>query len=128
MTESIPDRLTPSVDIPYAFDVALPHRKLLGKAIWPGIELCSNAGSRVGITEASESFGKAAAAAHAEVFARKLRRSMVRRSPKMVPRRKSQGGEGADLLRFLPKWRGENVVFCGETYGKCGPKDGVFGS
>jgi hypothetical protein len=37
-------------------------------------------------TEALDSFGKAAAAAQAEVFARKLRRSMVGGSPKIVVR------------------------------------------
>jgi hypothetical protein len=36
------------------------------------------------MTEALDSFGKAAVAAQAEVFARKLRRSMVGKSPKMV--------------------------------------------
>jgi hypothetical protein len=81
MTVAIPNGLAPSVDIPGTFYLigggALPQGKSLGKAIWPGVDLCSDAGSGVGTTEALESFGKAAAAAQAEVFARKLQRSMV---------------------------------------------------
>jgi hypothetical protein len=45
----------------------------------------------------------------------------------MRRREKIQDGENANLQRFSQKSRGENVVFCGEMCGKCGPGDGCFG-
>jgi hypothetical protein len=74
----------------------------LGKVICPRVELCPDIESNDGTTEASDSFGRAAAAAQAEVFARKLRRSMARCSGDGVAR-KTQDGENANLLGVLVK-------------------------